>query len=86
MAITFTRSPFETSGTRNPLGTLNWVAWALVVIGALNWGALGFFGIDLVASILGSTPMLSRIIYAIVGIAGLYFLSVPFQGDLNDQR
>jgi len=86
MAITFTHSPFEASSTRNPLGAVNWVAWALVVIGALNWGALGLFGVDLVASVLGPVPMLTRIGYGVLGIAGLYFLFVPFQSVLHDRK
>jgi len=45
----------------------------LVIIGAINWGLIGFFQFDLVAAIFGGqTAMLSRIIYGLVGIAGLY--------------
>jgi uncharacterized protein len=56
----------------------DWLALILVIIGALNWGLVGFFNWDLVAAIFGNMSMLSRIIYALVGIAGVYmiFLSV----------
>ncbi len=49
------------------------VALVLVVIGALNWGLWGFFQFDLVAWLCGgNTSMLSRFVYAIVGLAGLF--------------
>jgi hypothetical protein len=48
----------------------------LVIIGALNWGLIGFFGFDLVAFIFGDMSWLSRIIYALVGIAGIYMFSL----------
>ena len=58
------------------MGTLYRIALILVIIGALNWGLIGFFRFDLVASIFGGqTAGLSRIVYALVGIAGL--ISIP---------
>ncbi len=45
---------------------------ALLFAGGVNWGLMGFFGIDLVASIFGSMSLMSRIIYALVGISALY--------------
>lgn len=52
---------------------LNIVAMILVIIGAINWGLIGFFQFDLVAAIFGGqTAVLSRIIYALVGLAGLW--------------
>jgi hypothetical protein len=56
---------------------------ALVIIGALNWGLIGFFGFDLVAFIFGDMSWFSRIIYAIVGIAGIYMFSLF--GRINSQ-
>ena len=44
----------------------------LVIIGALNWGLVGFFNFDLVAAIFGDMSAVSRVIYALVGLAGLY--------------
>ena len=44
----------------------------LLVIGGLNWGLIGFFGFDLVASIFGSMSVCSRIVYSIVGICAIY--------------
>ncbi|KOS63592.1 DUF378 domain-containing protein [Lysinibacillus agricola] len=52
------------------------VALVLVIIGAINWGLIGFFRFDLVAYLFGGqTAVLSRWIYAFVGLAGL--ISIP---------
>jgi len=48
------------------------IALILVVIGALNWGLVGFFSFNLVSAIFGEKSAASRIIYALVGIAGIY--------------
>ena len=48
----------------------------LVIIGAINWGLIGFFKFDLVAFLFGQMTWLSRIVYAIVGISGLYTISI----------
>ncbi len=56
------------------------IALILVIIGALNWGAVGLFGFDLVAFLCGGQmAALSRIIYSIVGIAGLWCISLLFR-------
>lgn len=54
---------------------LDYTVLALVIIGAVNWGLIGFFGVDLVSFIFGSMSVLSRIIYAVIGICGLYAIS-----------
>lgn len=52
-----------------------WLSRALVLIGALNWGLIGLFRFDLVAAIFGGpASWLSRIIYSLVGFAGLFEL------------
>jgi uncharacterized protein len=56
------------------LSSAAWVALALVVIGALNWGLVGLFNFDLVAAIFGALSPLSRIIYVVVALAGIYLL------------
>lgn len=48
----------------------------LVIIGAVNWGLIGFFRFDLVAFIFGDMSWLTRIIYAVVGLGGLYLISL----------
>jgi hypothetical protein len=47
-------------------------AYALLLLGALNWGLVGFSGLDLVAIVFGEMTIFSRMIYAIVGIAAFY--------------
>ena len=51
---------------------LDCTALTIAIIGAINWGLIGFFSFDLVAFIFGNLSWVSRIIYAIVGICGLY--------------
>lgn len=52
---------------------MNIIALLLVIIGAINWGLIGFFQFDLVAAIFGGqAAVVSRIIYALVGLAGLW--------------
>ena len=59
------------------------IALILVIIGALNWGSIGLFGIDLVGTIFGGQmSMISRIIYALVGIAGLWSITILFKEKL----
>ena len=48
----------------------------LTIIGALNWGLVGFFDFNLVAFLFGNLSWLSRIIYAVVGLCGLYLISL----------
>lgn len=55
--------------------TIDYIALIFVIIGAINWGLIGFLGFDLVRTIFGDMTLISRIIYAVVGIAGLYSLS-----------
>ena len=69
--------------------TLDWIALTCVILGALNWGLLGFFGFDLVATMFGgfTTTWISRTIYAIIGLSGLYCLSLYNRiGDVDVTR
>jgi uncharacterized protein len=55
-------------------------ALALVIIGAVNWGLIGFFQFDLVAAIFGGQDTaLARIVYGLVGLSGLYCLTLLFK-------
>jgi uncharacterized membrane protein YuzA (DUF378 family) len=63
------------------------IALALVVIGALNWGLVAFFNFDLVAAIFnGAATTGARIIYGLVGIAGLICLVPLFRGDARREQ
>lgn len=58
------------------------IALVLTIIGAINWGLIGFFQFDLVASIFGGqSSFLSRIIYSLVGVAGLINLGLLFSSN-----
>ena len=52
--------------------SLDVLAWALLVIGGLNWGLVGIFHFDLVATIFGEMSILSRVVYTLVGLAAVY--------------
>lgn len=54
---------------------LNCTALTIAIIGALNWGLIGIFRFDLVAFIFGNMSWLSRFVYIIVGVVGLYLLT-----------
>lgn len=53
---------------------LHIVSFLLVIIGALNWGLVGFFHFNLVTAILGSWPMVESLVYILVGLSGIYLL------------
>ncbi|MBS4539254.1 DUF378 domain-containing protein [Clostridium sp. D2Q-11] len=55
-------------------------ALILVIIGALNWGLIALFQFDLVASLFGGqSAFLSRVVYGLVGLAGLYCITLLFK-------
>lgn len=54
------------------------IALALVIIGAINWGLVGIFNFNLVDSIFGVMSIISRIIYVLVGISGLWVIRLLF--------
>lgn len=56
------------------MGVLGWIAFILVVVGAINWGLVGFFDFDLVAAIFGDASTLTKVIYDLVGLSGVYML------------
>lgn len=64
--------------------TIDNIALVLVIIGALNWGSIGLFGVDLVGSLLGGQlSLMSRIIFSVVGIAGLWSITLLFKEKVN---
>ena len=54
------------------LNVLGWIALILVIVGGLNWGLVGVFKFDLVATIFGTMSIISRIVYILVGLAAIY--------------
>lgn len=64
----------EMGARESGLSALGWIAIVLAVIGAINWGLVGLFNFNLVAAIFGQMTTVSRIIYVLVGLAGLYLI------------
>lgn len=60
----------------NRLNTIDWIAISLLIIGGLNWGLVGIFDFDLVATVFGDMSALSRIVYAVVGVSAVYVLVI----------
>lgn len=54
------------------------IALVLVIIGAINWGLVGIFNFNLVDTIFGAMSIISRIIYGLVGISGLWAIKILF--------
>ena len=54
---------------------VNKIALVLIIIGGLNWGLIGAFGFDLVATLFGEMSILSRIVYSLVGISAIWSIA-----------
>lgn len=65
---------------------LDYIALILVIIGAINWGLIGFFQFNLVDALFGYMSILSRIVYALVGISGLYAISFLARNKFNNEN
>ena len=65
---------------RNGVDIMDTIALILTIVGAINWGLIGLAKFDLVAWIFGGqTAVLSRIIYGLVGLAGLWCITLLFR-------
>ena len=62
------------------------IALFLIVIGAINWGLIGFFRFNLVDTLLGDMSAFSRIIYALVGISGLWGIKLLLTNNNENVR
>lgn len=63
------------------MNIFDYIVLTIAIIGAINWGLIGFFRFDLINVIFGNMTMLSRIIYAIVGLCGLYLISFYMRNE-----
>jgi len=63
----------------NKLNALDWIALVLVIVGGLNWGLVGFLKFDLVAALFGDMSALSRIVYALAGLAAVYLAATSMK-------
>ncbi len=69
------------------MSIVNKIALILVIVGALNWGAVGLFSLDLVAWLFGgAASIISRIIYITIALAGLWCISMLFEPDRDEER
>ncbi len=57
------------------------IALLLIIIGAINWGLIALFQFDLVATLFGEMSIVSRIVYGLVGISGLWGIKLLFDKD-----
>ena len=57
------------------------IALLLIIIGAINWGLIALFQFDLVAALFGEMSIVSRIVYGLVGISGLWGIKLLFDKD-----
>ena len=65
----------------------DWTALTLVIIGALNWALIGLFQFDLIATLFGGMESwISRVIYVIIGLSGLYCLMLYNRLDRDDRE
>lgn len=65
----------------NKMTWYDWIALVLMVVGGLNWGLVGFFKYDLVATLFGgSDAMISRVIYDLVGVSALWTIVKALMG------
>ena len=63
---------------------IDYTALTIAIIGAVNWGLIGLFRFDLVAFLFGDMSWLSRIVYGLVGLCGLYLITFYVDRDSVD--
>ncbi|MFT4107852.1 MAG: DUF378 domain-containing protein [Lacrimispora sp.] len=65
---------------------LDYTALTIAIVGAVNWGLVGFFDFNLVSFVFGSMTWVSRILYALVGICGLYLFTFYGHSEVRTER
>lgn len=63
------------------MAVIDKIALALVIIGALNWGLIGVFSFDLVAWMFGAMSVVTRVIYTLVALGGIWSISLLFRNE-----
>ena len=56
------------------MSSVDWLAWILVIVGAINWGFVGIANLNLVEVVLGPGSALTQVAYILVGLSGTYML------------
>lgn len=67
----------------NFMNIVKWLAFSLVLIGAINWGLIGLFNFNLVSFIFGEMSTISRIIYALVGLSAIGFFIYSVRDEME---
>lgn len=68
------------------LNAIDWLALVLVIVGAVNWGLVGVFDFDLVATLFGDMSALSRIVYTLVGLGGIWVIYLAYRAGVTSER
>ena len=61
------------------MSVADWIAMTLLIIGGVNWGLVGLFQFDLVATLFGDMSPISRLIYVLVGLSALYSIYTAYK-------
>ncbi|HEX2988459.1 MAG TPA: DUF378 domain-containing protein [Chloroflexota bacterium] len=64
----------------------SWVSGLLTVVGALNWGAVGIFGVNPVHELTGKSRMAERLTYSAVGLAGVFLVFTVMRGSRGSKE
>lgn len=67
------------------MNALDWTAMILMIVGGINWGLVGLFNFNLVATLFGEMSALSRIVYTLVGISAVYSIYTSSKIGSNHQ-
>ena len=67
-----TVTTISNASNNTSMSAVDWIAMTLLIIGGVNWGLIGLFNFDLVASMFGYMTSLSRLVYILVGLSALY--------------
>ena len=86
MAITDTRSNYTPARTDTRMNALDWIATILMIVGGINWGLIGLFNVDLVASLFGQMTVVTRAVYLLVALAAFYGIVLAIRRSSSDQK
>lgn len=62
----------STKTSSKSMNAIDWIAMTLLIIGGINWGLIGLFNFDVVATLFGDMSPISRLVYVVVGLSALY--------------
>ncbi|MDZ7726250.1 MAG: DUF378 domain-containing protein [Candidatus Campbellbacteria bacterium] len=68
------------------LSTIDWVALVLAIVGGVNWGLVGAFDFDLVATLFGDMTALARVVYVLVGLSALWLIYTAMKSSGGEQQ